>query len=89
MSQKIIYLEILMLGYSFRYGIHESYSCRSAIMYDIICTINGIAGKLFYNVLMLIILTVYCKVPIVDFFVFRVGGTLDNLEHGVRGMQIP
>ena len=65
MSQEIEYLEIL--GSSFRYGIHESYSCRSPIMYDLICTINGIAEKFFYNVLMLLILPVYCKVLRVDF----------------------
>ena len=38
MSQEIKYLEILILVYSFRYGIHESYSCRSPIMYDLVCT---------------------------------------------------
>ena len=38
MSQDIKYLEIFIWGYSFRYGIHESYSCRSPIMYDLLCT---------------------------------------------------
>ena len=38
MSQEIKYLEILILGYSFTYGMHESYSCRSPIMYDLLCT---------------------------------------------------
>ena len=38
MSQEIKYLEILILGYSFTYGMHESYSCRSPIMYDLVCT---------------------------------------------------
>ena len=59
MSQEIKYLKILILVCSFRYGIHESYSCRNPIMYNLICTINGIAGKLFYNVLMLLIVPVY------------------------------
>ena len=67
MSQEIEYLEISIMGYSFRYGIHESYSCRSPIMYDLVCTINGIAAKLLYNVLMLLILPVYCKVLRMDF----------------------
>ena len=57
MSQEIKYLGILILSFSFRYGIHQSYSCISPIMHDLICTINGIEGKSFYIVLLLIILT--------------------------------
>ena len=64
MSQEFKCMDILI---SFRYVIHESSLCRSTIMYNLKCTINGIARKMFYNVLMLIILTVYYKVLRVDF----------------------
>ena len=37
MSQDIKYLEIFILGYSFTYEIHESYSCRRPTMYDQLC----------------------------------------------------
>ena len=37
MSQDIKYLEIFILVYSFRYGIHDSYSCRRPIIYDQLC----------------------------------------------------
>ena len=39
-------------------------------MYDLICTINGIAGNVFYNVIMLIILPVYRKILKVDFLCY-------------------